>query len=168
VSDQRRWSLSWPHDEQVGTVNLIRARARADPVPRFLLRRGYPLTSEHESRRWHKSRRKDHRRQGGCICNLFQSVYHRNLLQSAWQSMFRADFLPIFHGNTTNALQQSCSPTNHFHFSYNIPSQIPTGSWLNSSPKFMQFHCQSKFILQAVWQPILGSNYLQISYVTKT
>ena len=47
MSDQRRRSLSRPHDEQVGTVNLIRARARADPVPRFLLRRGYPLTSEH-------------------------------------------------------------------------------------------------------------------------
>jgi hypothetical protein len=163
VSDQQRRNLSRPHDEQVGTVNLIRARARADPVPIFLLRRGYPLTSEHESRR----RCKNHRRRGGCICNLFQSLYHRNLLQSAWQSMFRVDFIPIFHGNTTNAMQQSCSPTNHFHFCYGIPSQIPTRSWLNLSPKFMQFHCQSEFRLQAVWQPILGSNYLQISYVTK-
>jgi ribulose bisphosphate carboxylase small subunit len=83
VSDQRRRSLSRPHDEQVGTVNLIRARARADLVPRFLLRRGYPITSEHESRRRRKSRRKDHRRQGGCIWDLIQLLYHGMFQQTA-------------------------------------------------------------------------------------
>jgi hypothetical protein len=62
-------------------------------------------------------------------------------LKIAWQSMFRADFLQICHGKITNALQQSCSPTNHLHLCYSIPSQIPIGSWLNSSPKFMQFLC---------------------------
>ena len=71
VSDQRRRSLSRPHDEQVGTMNLIRARAWADPVPRFLLRHGYPITSEHESRRRSKSRRKDHRRRGDASAIYF-------------------------------------------------------------------------------------------------
>jgi hypothetical protein len=49
VSGQRQRGLSRSHDEQVGTVKLIRDRARADLVPRSLLRRGYPLTGEHES-----------------------------------------------------------------------------------------------------------------------
>jgi hypothetical protein len=50
VSGQRRRGLSRSHDEQVGTVKLIRDRARGDPVPRSLLHRGYPLTREHKSR----------------------------------------------------------------------------------------------------------------------
>jgi hypothetical protein len=128
MSDQQRRNLSRTHDEQVGTVNLIRARARADPLLRFLLHRGYPLTSEHESRRRCESWRKDHRRRGGCIRDLIQLLYHGTFQQTACQSMFRTDFLPIFHGNTTNALQQSCSPTNHLHFCYSIPSQIPSRS----------------------------------------
>jgi hypothetical protein len=83
VSDQQRRNLSRPHDEQVGTVNLIRARARADPVTRFLLRRGYPLTSEHESQRRRESRRKDHRRREGCIRDLIQLLYHGMFQQTA-------------------------------------------------------------------------------------
>jgi hypothetical protein len=58
VSGQRWRGLSQLIDEQVGTVKLIRDRARAYLVPRSLLRRDYPLTREHESRRWRKSRRK--------------------------------------------------------------------------------------------------------------
>jgi hypothetical protein len=65
VSGQRRRGLSRPHDEQVGTLKLIRDRARSDLVPRSLLRRGYLLTREHESQRRRKSRRKGHRRRGG-------------------------------------------------------------------------------------------------------
>jgi hypothetical protein len=59
-------------------MNLIRARARADPVPRSLLRRGYPLTSEHESRQQRESQRKDHQRRGGYIRDLIQLLYHGN------------------------------------------------------------------------------------------
>ena len=62
VSGQRRRGLSRLIDEQVGTVKLIRDRARAYLVPRSLLRRDYPLTREHESWRRRKSRRKGHRR----------------------------------------------------------------------------------------------------------
>jgi hypothetical protein len=65
VSGQRRRGLSRLIGEQVGTVKLIRDRARAYLVPRFLLRHDYPLTREHESRRRRKSRRKGHRRRGG-------------------------------------------------------------------------------------------------------
>jgi hypothetical protein len=48
-----------------GYGELSRDRARVDLVPRSLLYHDYPLTREHESRRWHKSRRKGHRQWGG-------------------------------------------------------------------------------------------------------
>jgi hypothetical protein len=65
VSGQRRRGLSRLIGEQVGTVKLIRDRARAYLVPRFLLRRDYPLNREHESRRRRKSRRKVTDGEGG-------------------------------------------------------------------------------------------------------
>jgi hypothetical protein len=50
VSGQQQRGLSRLIDEQVGTMKLIRDRARAYLVPRSLLRHDYPLTREHESR----------------------------------------------------------------------------------------------------------------------
>jgi hypothetical protein len=100
---------------------------------------------ERESRRQQHESARGSSAARGLNLILSGSLYHRIALQLAWQINFESNFLPIFHGNTTNALQQSCSPTNHLHLCYNIPSQIPTGSWLNSRPNFMQFHCQSEF-----------------------
>jgi hypothetical protein len=54
-------------------------RVRAYPVSRFLLRRDYLLTSEHESQHWRTSRHKGHRLRGVMHMKIFLSLlYHRN------------------------------------------------------------------------------------------
>jgi hypothetical protein len=47
--------------------------------------------------------------------------------QCTWQSMFGLNFLSNFHGNMTDALQQSCSPIYHLHLCFSIPRPILTG-----------------------------------------
>jgi hypothetical protein len=96
ASDRRRRNLSWPHDEQVGTVNLFRARARADPVPRSLLRHGYPLTSEHESRRRRESRRKDHRWRGDLHLDHVQGIVPLACGSEHLTEQFAGGFAPNF------------------------------------------------------------------------
>jgi hypothetical protein len=55
-----------PIDRRVsGTVSLAVTDPKLIQAPRSLLRRDYPLTREHESRRLCKSWRKSHRRRGG-------------------------------------------------------------------------------------------------------
>jgi hypothetical protein len=91
--------------------------------------RCYPFLPEHESEwRWHESRRIGHRRRGPCVGGLIHivSLYHRILLQCAWQSQFRTKFLSISYGNIPESLQQSCSPIDPLYLCYSDPSRIPT------------------------------------------
>jgi hypothetical protein len=57
-------NLSAPAARQGGTMNLIHARARVNPVPRSLPYLGYHLTSEHGSRQRRESQHRDRRRWG--------------------------------------------------------------------------------------------------------
>jgi hypothetical protein len=70
------------------------------PAWYFLPRSAYLNSVRRESWCRHGSRCKIIGDKGGgesAIC--FSLLYHGIVLQSAWQSMFRANFLPIFHGN---------------------------------------------------------------------
>jgi hypothetical protein len=83
-------------------------------------------------------------------------------IQMNWQSDLRLDFLQILLGNSSEALQQNCSPIYHLHLCYSIPRQILTGLWSKWLTNLVLGHCQSEIQTSTTWQPDFECDYLQI------
>jgi hypothetical protein len=138
-----RWSSSAPEPE-------------LNPVPRSLLHRGYPLTSEHESRRRRESRHRDHRRRGRNIRDLIQLLYHENPYSVNLTSDVQGRLSPNFpwqHHHPTIIQLQSF---------YGDHAQTCAGSCSNLGSKIASSHYQTRFSLQIAWQPIFGCIFLHI------
>jgi hypothetical protein len=95
---------------------------------------------------------------GGLIC--FGHCTMALLQQSAWQSRFSADLLPIWCSDRASSLYRSYSLINQLSLCYMVYSQKITGSYPKLNTKFIKSHCPWKFRLKMTWQPIFRLNYL--------
>jgi len=67
------------------------------------------------------------------------------LHQSAWQSSFSANLLPIWCSDGASFLYQSYSPMFQLQLCYGNHTQTCTGSCLNLGSKIDPPHCQTRF-----------------------
>jgi hypothetical protein len=72
-------------------------------------------------------------------------LYHRILIQSAWQSNLQGDLFPNSCSDSTISLYQSCSIMIQLQSCYSNHSQTTTGSWSNPISKLTQLHCYPLF-----------------------
>jgi hypothetical protein len=91
------------------------------------------------------------------------TVPWETLIQSDWQSNFRAIFLSNLHGNRSNSLQQKCRAICPLQLCNMMMPQKLIGSCLNLSLKLMASICQSDFQTYPTWQPDFRLTYLNIS-----
>ena len=106
-----------------------------------------------------------HRRRGGWTCDLIQSLYNQNTIQSIWQGYLQGINLRFLCNNWLISLQQSSSPIIQLQFDYCHYPQLSNRSYLKSSPKFIQLHCHWKFRLKVTSQPDFGSNFLKSGHM---
>jgi hypothetical protein len=117
-----RWS-SGHIAVQVGTMNWAVTGPKLIPTPRTFTSRSYLHATKQESQRRRGSWRRD-------VSHLwyFQSLYHRDLVQSIWQSDLKSFVLEFSCEKLLTRLHQSCCPIYQLHFCYRDLSQTSTRS----------------------------------------
>jgi hypothetical protein len=122
-----------------GAVNSPVIRLQLFPTMRSFTARCYPNTWAHESRRRRGSWRGFHRWHVQCICRSFRSLYHQDLLQSVWQSIFRGVFLRFLCDKLPTGLQQSYSPIYQLQFNHRNLGHLLTRSSLDGLQSSTEF-----------------------------
>jgi hypothetical protein len=153
---QSRKGVRWP----AGTVPILNSGEDLSTLG------CYPGLSEHKSPRRRESTRGGRRRPGDLNLLIFLLLYHCKLLHSVWQSKWQRGLLQILCNDWINSLYQSYRLIKQLQLCYIVHPQKVTGSSLELSPKFMQFHGHSEFRLKALWQLDFGHIFLQIFHVT--